>query len=147
MGSKLIETEITGSLPSLKEMGEIMPQVAGHILGYVGWRSAVQLYKERFDAEKKGWLQYHPRSISKGIPYSNKGNRLVSFSVSTKKGEVRISSFPNNLWENPHKLRSGATIGGTHAMRDGKSSLRFQQYAAEALKNLLDGESLGLGDK
>ena len=148
MGITLGEVELQGKLPSIAEMKNRFPLFTKRLLGIVGYCSAMQLFNENFKGQK---LTYHPRgTTTKGkgraanMPASpDAGRPMVNYTVSSKKGEVRIHSFPANLFERGRKSRSGKKQAGLWVMRGAKPTLRIHEYAAAAIETILNDKGKG----
>jgi hypothetical protein len=145
MGVVLGEVEVQGNLPGFTEMKNRFPLFVARLLGMVGYRSAMQLYEENFKGQK---LTYHPRGRTTkgrgraaGMPASASGLPLVNYTVHTKAQEVRIHSFPENLFEKGRRLRSGKKQAGLWVMRSAKPTLRVHEYAQQAIEKILDDTS------
>ncbi|MDR3355794.1 MAG: hypothetical protein LBO04_01230 [Spirochaetaceae bacterium] len=142
MGITLGEVELEGKLPDIRALQEKFPFAVSRVLGIVGYRAAIQLYDENFTGQK---LTYHPRGETTkgkgraaGMPASRSGRPLVNYTVSFRKQEVRISSFPVNLFETGRKLRSGKKQAGLGVMRSAKSKLRVMAYAEAGMKKVIN---------
>ena len=68
---------------------------------------------------------------------------MVNYTVYTKKQEVRMHSFPANLFETGRVFRSGKTQAGLWVMRSAKPTLRIHEYAASAMKTVLEDTGKG----
>jgi hypothetical protein len=145
MGVTLTEVEIVGKLPNFKELVNRFPLFTSRVMGIVGYRSAMQLYGENFKGQK---LTYHPRGRTTkgkgraaGMPASPTGRALVNYTVSIKKQEAHITSFPENLFEKGRTLRSGKKQAGLWVMRSAKPTLAINNYAAAAMETVINDTS------
>jgi hypothetical protein len=113
--------------------------VSRNVLFQTGLRAAKQLYRN----DLSGIL--HPRSFSgSGVPLSESGKRMVSFSVSRDNKSVIVRSFPMNVYRAKGETgpRSMKRTAGKKIFRSFESGFNITEAAETALAYVLQNSKV-----
>ena len=131
-------TALPGSFPLLE--GLSFPLLVKRVTAYVGKQAATQLFKEHLQGQD---ITYHNVRFSEhGTPYdrASSSRRLVSYEADGRRGVIKISSFPLNLYENRMQIRRGDEQRRGILRRKFASELsgRLDKYLKEAERLIVD---------
>ena len=123
---------VSGDIPDFAAAADKFPFVRRRLLANLGMRAARELYSEHLE----GFL--HTRSFSStGAPLSERGRRMVSFSVNKQADAVIIRSFPMNVYRSGPGPRTAKRTIGKKIFRSFK--FNAQGAAVDILDRLLNG--------
>ena len=130
------EPSIKFSLDSLKPFLKEFEKFDANkfeFLKHIGGKSRMLLW----DKYLRGQLLFY-----RGLKDSA-GRRTVAYRIPKSNKSVTIKSYPLNIWERPHKLRSGGTIKGVGALAKLKKDIagsKLSNWGEEFLQNIFEKE-------
>jgi hypothetical protein len=130
---------VGGTGYDFSEIADKFGLVSRSVLFQVGLRAAKRLYRE----DLRGVLR--PRSFSgSGVPMSQTGKRMVSFSVSRDNNSVVVRSFPMNVYRAKGETgsRSMKRTAGKSIFRSFESGFNAAGAAETALEYILRNSDL-----
>jgi hypothetical protein len=127
---------VSGTMPDWSEIYKRYGFVAHYLLNHIGMKAARSLYYERLD------MTLNPASFSPSkAPLSERGRRMVSYSVDKDNKHVIIRSYPLNvLRRGPGPRTAKRTLGG-QIFRSFAASFDASAAAREALDMVIEKES------
>ncbi len=135
----LLKFEVDYNFDSIKKLAKIYPELNGRLLALIGKRARTIL-KEKYLSGQE--LKYASFGRSK------KGQYLLTSDVNKKRNQVKVYSFPLNLFEKGRMLRSGEKEQGrfiiTRKLKQQVMS-RTSTYISEYENKILNPEIKGLG--
>ena len=130
----ILKAEVTFDLTPIKTLIKIFPDLGGRYLALVGKRSRTLLKEEYLSGQEL---------MLRAFPVGKSGKRTITSDVNKKRTQVKIYSFPVNLFEKGRTLRSGRKEPGkyiiTRKLKQAVSG-RMGSYITEFETRILEPE-------
>ncbi len=104
-----IKTEVTFNTKPLQKLIQAFPDLAGGFLALVGKRGRTYLKEQLLSGQELNVFTNDPSRVK-----GKSGKLLITSDVNRKRTQVKIYSFPVNLFERGRGLRSGAREAGKY---------------------------------
>ncbi len=129
-----LKTEIDFNFKPIYDLAKIFPEINGRLLALVGKRSRILLREKYLSGQE---LTLKPGPVGKS------GKLLITSDVNRRRDQVKIYSFPLNLFEKGRMLRSGRKEAGkfilTRKLKADVNS-RMSSYVREFENKILQPE-------
>ena len=137
----VLRTEATFDYSPIQELVKQFPSLGGRYLALVGKRSRV-LLKEQLLSGQEITLNAYPTDA--------RGRNTITSDVNKKRNQVKIYSYPANLFERGRMLRSGKKERGKYIITKKLKGLvepKIPNYITEFENRILEPEinNMGLG--
>lgn len=135
----IIKAEASFNTHPIQKLIAIFPDLAGGFLALVGSR-ARRLLKQEYLSGQELNLEAHPKDA--------KGRYTITSDVNKKRTQVKIYSYPVNLFETGRRLRDGTKEAGkfiiTRKLKNAVSS-RMANYVSDFENKILNPKIKGAG--
>ena len=135
----ILKADIKFNFEPLVKMARLYPEISGRLLSLIGARSRI-LLKEKF-------LSGQEINLNK-FPTDKMGRYTITSDVNRGRTQVKIYSYPVNLFERGRVLRSGDKEAGKYIItRKLKQAVmsRLATYSREAEKEIIGPEFRRIG--
>jgi hypothetical protein len=130
----ILRAEVTFNLEPIQRLVKVFPELNGRFLALIGKRGRTRL--------KEAYLSGQELNLQK-FPTDRKGKNTITSDVNRKRTQVKIYSYPVNLFETGRRLRSGVREPGkfivTQKLKQDILS-RLGTYASEFESKILTPE-------
>lgn len=130
----VLRPEVDFNFKGIYQLVSAFPDLRGRLLALIGKRARVRLYE--------GYLSGQELTLRK-YPVDARGRRTITSDVNRARTQVKIYSYPVNLFERGRKLRSGRKEQGKYIITrklKGDVSGRMQSYINEWESRILEQE-------
>lgn len=138
----VLKAEVEFDFSPIQELVRLFPELGGRYLSLVGKRSRVLLKEQLLSGQEITLNAY---------PTDSKGKNTITSDVNKKRTQVKIYSYPANLFERGRMLNSGKKERGKYIITKKLKGLvepRIPNYIAEFESRILNPEihNIGLGE-
>ncbi|MDR0374406.1 MAG: hypothetical protein LBH85_01600 [Treponema sp.] len=131
---------VSGDTPDFAAISNRFGMAAYRLLAHVGMKAARSLYEDELINV------LHPKSYSStGAPLSERGRRMVSYSVDGSRKSVIVRSFPMNVYRLGEGKRTEKRWIGEKVFRSFAKSFDADSAARDALDAILSPEYQAAG--
>lgn len=103
----LLKAEIDFDFKGLNLLAKMFPDISGGLLAFIGSRGRTLLYEKYLRGQEITFHKY---------PKNSKGDYMIISDVNKKQTQVKIYSPTLQLFEKPHRLRSGSMSEGKYIL-------------------------------
>ncbi len=130
----ILKADVQFNFQPIYDLAKVYPEINGRLLALVGKRSRILL--------REKYLSGQELTLKPG-PFGRSGKLLITSDVNRRRDQVKIYSFPLNLFEKGRMLRSGRKEAGkfiiTRKLKADVNS-RMSSYVREFENKILQPE-------